>query len=161
MGLKKKAFIAIFFSLLMLLSSLFLFGGGVTQQSNLNGNGNSYSVLTHISPVVEKTSVTTGHTPWTFPTNTSEEPGYTGGTYISGLAGPPLDLNPYTANTIIDGTVYGDVYMSLYQTFLNGSLGPALATGYSLTMVPSTANHTTYDLESQQYVNYSAIYTVY
>ena len=161
MGLKKKAFIAIFFSLLMLLSSFFIFGSGVVQQSNLNGSGNSYSVLANVNPVIEKTSVSTGSTPWTFPTNTSEEPGYTGGTYVSGLAGPPLDLNPYTANTIIDGTVYGDVYMPLYQTFLNGSLGPSLATGYSLTMVPATANHTTYDLESQTYVNYSAIYTVY
>ena len=159
MSLKKKAFIAIFFSLLMLLSSFFILGNGVGQQSNLSGN--SYSVLTNVNPVIEKTSVTTGSTPWTFPTNTSEEPGYTGGTYVSGLAGPPGDLNPYTSNTIIDGTVFGDVYMPLYQTFLNGSLGPSLATGYKLTMVPSTSNHTTFDLEMGQYVNYSAIYTVY
>jgi len=100
-------------------------------------------------------------TPWTFPTNTTQEPGYTGGIYVSGLAGPPGDLNPYTSDTIIDGTVFGDVYMPLYQTFLNGSLGPSLATGYTLTIVPSTSNHTTFDLETGQYENYSAIYTVH
>lgn len=160
MTLRRKAIIAISFSLLMVLSMFFVFGNdGNIPNGQSNGNLNVYVPVSVSSPSGVTTA--TSSTPWTFPTTIYKEPGYTNGTYITGLAGPPGDLNLLTADTIIDGTVFGDVYMPLCQVFLNGSLGPSLATGYTLTLVPASANHTTFDVETGTWESFSAIYTVH
>lgn len=149
---KKKLFIALFFSLLMVMLSFSVLGDVST--TSANGNNNTVNIL-------KENSDTNTYTPWTFPTNTTEEPGYTGGTYVCPLDGAPGDLNVFTADTIIDGVVFGEVYMSLYQTFLNGSTGPSLATSYTLKDVSTSSNHTTYDVGTGEYENFSAIYTVH
>lgn len=149
----KKLFIALFFTMLMVMLSFSVLGNVATPAAN--GNNNSVNIL-------KENSATSTHTPWTFPTNTTEEPGYTGGTYIGALAGAPGDLNIYSSSvTVIDGCVEEEIYNGLYQTFLNGSTGPSLATRYTLTLVPSTSNHTTFDVETGKYENFSAIYTVH
>jgi hypothetical protein len=149
----KKVFIAIFFAILMLAVAFSVVGVNLS------------STAIRSTPASQGTHVTASNTgkyvPWIKPTNTSEEPGYTGGTYTVALAGPPGDLNPFTSITAIDGCVFGEVYNSLYQTYLNGTTGPFLATGYSLSKVPTTSNHTTFDLETGHYAKYSAIYTIH
>jgi len=98
-------------------------------------------------------------TPWTYPTTTNEEPGYTGGNYTLGQIGNPNYFNPWEANTVCDFFVLDEIYNSATDQFANGTVAPCLATSWS----ESTAPHglTTYDPMTGQTVPVKFVWTVH
>ncbi|MHB1741345.1 MAG: ABC transporter substrate-binding protein [Thermoplasmataceae archaeon] len=82
-------------------------------------------------------------TPWTAPTNTTQEPGYTGGTYKLAQIGNPDYLNAFEASTVCDFYILDNIYNSATQQLPNGTTTPCLATSYHESVAP--ANMTTFD----------------
>ncbi len=97
--------------------------------------------------------------PWTYPTNTTQEPGYTGGNYTLGQIANPNSYNAWEANTVCDFYVLDEIYNSATDQFANGTVAPCLATNWS----ESTAPHslTTYDPMTGKTVPVEYVWTVH
>ncbi len=144
---KKKCIIAIFFSLLMLLSAVAVIS---------NDNSSAQSVPLSSSATNDNSLSAASYTPWTYPTTTMEEPGYTGGNFKVGIAANVGSVNPLTSTTGCDAALCEEIFEPLFKSMPNGANAPWLATGYTLNKTTGQ----TFDVETSSYMNYSAIYTV-
>lgn len=85
----------------------------------------------NVSPYASSSS-----TPWTYPTNTTQEPGYTGGTYTLAQIGNPDYFNIYNAATVCDFYVLDGIYNSATTEQVNGTITPCLATNWTESTAP-------------------------
>jgi hypothetical protein len=151
---KTKVLIAIAITAVMLVSAFAIaFGSEAYSVSQTPQSG----LLSNLSPATGHGKLDTStNTPWTYPTNTYQEPGYTNGTFKMGINCNVNTLNYFPANTYCDVYVLDEIYDGMYNTLPNGTTIPWLATGYSVQVV----NGTTFDILSNSTANYTAIYTV-
>ena len=109
----------------------------------VNNHGKSSSVVLSDKYNFGSRLSSSSPTPWTAPTNTTQEPGYTGGTYKLAQIGNPDYFNPFEAATVCDFYVLGNVYNAATQKLPNGTTTPCLATSYNESVAPT--NMTTFD----------------
>ncbi|MCL4420640.1 MAG: ABC transporter substrate-binding protein [Candidatus Thermoplasmatota archaeon] len=107
-----------------------------------------------VSPYASSSS-----TPWTYPTNTTQEPGYTGGNYTLGQIGNPNYFNAWEANTVCDFFVLDEIYNTATDQFPNGTVAPCLATSWNEVTAPHGL--TTYDPMTGQTVPVRFVWTVH
>ena len=151
--LKKGIVIAIMFTIIMIGSA---FAISIVSDNGLNQSTSvdSGSVLSsNVEPLTSSSS-----TPWTMPTTTQEEPGYTNGTFNVGIDCNVNNLNVFQATTLCDGEIMNEVYSFLCKPLPNGQIVPWLATNYTVQHV--TKDNSTFDIETNSYENYSYIYTI-
>ncbi len=144
-GNRKKVLIAVSIALLMVLS------GFVAMYSGMGGSNSS--THTQAAPSASSTP-----TPWTYPTKTMQEPGYTNGTYSVATVNNIGHESIYLYSSLYAGMVFDEIYDSATTLLPNDTIVNCLATGYSSQNV--TASHvTTWDplTHSRQDVNYTWI----
>jgi ABC-type transport system substrate-binding protein len=109
---------------------------------NIDNNSQPSGVVNTTVPISSYTSSTS--TPsWAYPTNTTGEPGYTGGTYKLAQIGNPDYFNPFEASTVCDFYVLDEIFNSATGELPNGTIIPCLATSWNETSAP--ANMTTFN----------------
>jgi hypothetical protein len=111
--------------------------------SSLLVNNGAKSSGVVVNQKYDFTSAGSSATAWTYPTNTTQEPGYTGGTYKLAQVGNPDYFNEFEATTVCDFYVLDSIYNSATNELLNGTITPCLSTSYRESAAP--ANLTTFD----------------
>ncbi len=76
-------------------------------------------------------------TPYTYPTTTMQEPGYTNGTYIMAATNNVEHLNVYQATDVYSFYLLDEIYDSATNLLPNETVSPWLATNWSETAVTS------------------------
>ncbi len=110
-------------------------------------------------------------TPWTYPTSTMQEPGYTNGTYIMAATNNVEHLNVYLATDVYSFYLLDEIYDSATNLLPNETISPWLATSWYETPVTSSnvgsflgmVNSTTaktYDPLNGKLMPVSYVYTV-
>ena len=134
-------------------------GGNATPTNALKAS----SASTHNAPETPSSPAN-----WTYPMNTTQEPGYTGGNYTVGATNNVGQLNEFKASSLYSFLLLDEIYDSPVQTLPNGTDIPWLATGYNYSVYSQTAgkgnftgNNTTFDPVTGAWANYSVIWTVH
>ena len=150
---KAKAIIAVIVVVTMIFSSAAIVEASMNSTTGVTNAGNAQSTN------FIGTSFGTTNNPWSMPTTTMEEPGYTNGTFNCGISCGIGDINPMTGISEGDIFIYQWIYSSLFITMSNQQIKPWLATGY--TTQKATSGDQTFDIETNSMVNYSCIYVVH
>ncbi len=95
------------------------------------------------SPAGTHLSLAATSTPWTYPTTTQQEPGYTGGNYILASTSDVEYLNVYKFTDAYSAELLGEIYDSLDAYTPNQTYIPWAASGWGETTAP--AGMTTFD----------------
>ncbi len=156
---RNKAIIAIAISLVMVLSAMTIV---VYAVPNLSSSAKSESFAA-------------SGTPWTYPTTTQQEPGYTGGTYTMAATTDVSYLNVYQATDVYSFALLNEIYDGASSLMPNETILPWLATGwteYNLSAMSATnatgtflgltsnGNLTTYDPITGSYNPVAYVYQV-
>ncbi len=144
---EKKVLIAIGIALLMVLSGFVAIYSGM---SGANHVVRGSSTL----PVTPGTS----SAPWTYPTTTMQEPGYTNGTYNVATVNNIGHESIYLYSSLYAAMVFNEIYDSATNLLPNDTIVNCLATSYSSHNV-TAQNMKTWDPLTQSYqdVNYTWI----
>ena len=78
-----------------------------------------------------KSASTVSSTPWTYPTTTQQEPGYTNGSYIAATTQNVEYINIWEASDVYSFALLGEVYDSADAITPNGTIVPWLATNWN------------------------------
>ena len=105
-------------------------GGNATPTNALKAS----SASTHNAPETPSSPVN-----WTYPTNTSQEPGYTNGTYTVGATNNVGQLNEFRTSSLYSFLLLDEIYDSPVQTLPNGTDIPWLASGWNYSVYSHTA----------------------
>lgn len=124
--MKMGAIIAIFV--------VFVMVGLAVSDSNAIGNGPNAMAATGTSVV----SAASSSSPWTYPTTTMQEPGYTNGTYIMAATNNVEHLNIYLATDVYSFYLLDEIYDAATNLLPNETISPWLATNWSETAVTSS-----------------------
>ncbi|SMD30423.1 ABC transporter substrate-binding protein [Picrophilus oshimae] len=108
------------------------------------------------APAVAKNA---GPAPYTYPTTTMQEPGYTNGTYKIGEIGNINYINIWDASTVCDFMLLDEIYDSATNFLPNESISPWLATSWSESKAP--ANMTAFSPFTLQNEPVKYIWTVH
>jgi ABC-type transport system substrate-binding protein len=152
--LKKGIVIAIMFTIIMIGSAFaisIVSDDGLNQSTSVSsGNSLSSNVepLTNVQPFTSSSN-----TPWTMPTTTQEEPGYTNGTFICGTSSNPATVNYFSANTVMCAEWYNMIYSPLLMELPNGTVVPWLASSYNI----QKESGKTFDVETNSTQNYTYV----
>ena len=122
-----------------------------------NNNQAPSSSISSSIPLISGASASASS--YTYPTNTSGEPGYTGGTFKLAQIGNPNNLNPFEADTVCDLYILDSIYNSATDELPNGTIIPCLATSYNVSLAP--ANMTTFDPMTGGISHVAEIWTVH
>ncbi len=102
--------------------------------SNSNAFENGSSVVSSNAVLSSVPSVT----PWTYPTTTMQEPGYTNGTYTMAATSNVEHLNVYLATDVYSFYLLDEIYDEATNLLPNETISPWLATNWTETQVTST-----------------------
>lgn len=104
--------------------------------ADANAVGTSTGVQSAVGSSVLSSSSST--TPWTYPTTTMQEPGYTNGTYIMAATNNVEHLNIYQATDVYSFYLLDEIYDSATNLLPNETISPWLATNWTETQVTSS-----------------------
>ncbi|MCL5732419.1 MAG: ABC transporter substrate-binding protein [Candidatus Thermoplasmatota archaeon] len=113
---------------------VFVMVGLAVSESNAVGNGSNAVSAVGSSAIASAGSVT----PYTYPTTTMQEPGYTNGTYIMAATNNVEHLNVYLTTDVYSFYLLDEIYDSATNLLPNETISPWLATNWSETAVTST-----------------------
>lgn len=80
---------------------------------------------------VKSASIASANTPWTYPTTTQQEPGYTGGTYTMAATVDVSYINIYQATDVYSFALLNEIYDGAASLMPNETIQPWLATGWT------------------------------
>ena len=159
---ERKIVIAIAVSLVMILSAMAI---------TMDATSNVVIAGTSGTPAASASS----NTPWTYPTTTMQEPGYTNGTFIMAATNDVEHLNIYQATDVYSFYLLDEVYDSATNLLPNETISPWLATSwteYNVTNMSASSatstflglagsgNLTTFDPLNGQYSPVKYVYQV-
>lgn len=139
--------------------------------SDSNAIGNSPSAISATGSSTALSSAASA-TPWSYPTTTMQEPGYTNGTYIMAATNNVEHLNVYLATDVYSFYLLDEIYDSATNLLPNETISPWLATNWSETQVTSantgqflglvnSSSAKTYDPLNDTLMPVSYVYTVH
>ncbi len=122
------------------------------------GAGANFTSRVADAPMTSHLAPAATNTPWTYPTTTMEEPGWTGGKYVMASTVDIEHLNLYGSTDVYSAMVFNEIYDTLDAYTPNQTYIPWAASGWSEAAAP--AGMTYMDQLTGQLTNVSWIYTV-